>query len=151
MKLNLQVSERDYVNAYFLAIGHHRKVVKVLFNIVKIGKIVLTLFIIYSLAESLYELMRGHGGFIEVLVFTILGIYLTWISFLKWPQTFRRWYRESNYRVTSECEVNYHRASSVASEPNKFGPSFAAIGLRCSFIYCRIISSVVPWPELITK
>lgn len=105
MRLNLHITRRDYSDAMFLPLKEDPWL-RICHKIMQTGKIVFALAAIYFLIESLYKLIfhSGRSGIVSLLVLIIVP--LTYIAFLQMRAITYGNYRASNYRFTSECEIN---------------------------------------------
>ena len=106
MRLNMHITRKDYSDAMFLPLKEHAPWLRRIHYINKIARIAAVLVAVYFLIENLYRLIF-HGGRSSIVLVLILSVALfTYVAFLRMRAITFDTYRASNYRFTSECEVN---------------------------------------------
>lgn len=105
MRLTLHVTAKDYAVAMFLPPTEHPRL-RALNNIIQAVKILFILAAIYFLIESCYQLIFRNGRISLVFLWISVVILLSWSCFFRKQLIYLESLRASNYRFTSECEIN---------------------------------------------
>jgi hypothetical protein len=110
MKLNVQVTEQDYVRGWYLNM-RPKKWITVL-------GIIMVLLMVFTFVESLYEMISKHESSDTVFILAIVGIYFIAFFLYLLPRKFRKLYRQWKYLPACDCEIGDEGISIVNSLGN---------------------------------